>query len=81
MELEQFKIKLDWISGVKNTLVDSLSRLLDMTLEAEPTQEPPGEEFGIACFNELETVKVHEIFVEQTKNIEIKVPREVMQEV
>ena len=31
VELEQFKIKLDWILGVKNTLVDSLSRLLDMT--------------------------------------------------
>ena len=38
-ELEQFKIELDWISGIKNTLVDSLSRLLDMT---------PGEEFGVA---------------------------------
>ena len=40
VELEQFKIELDWISGVKNTLADSLSRLLDMTPEAEPTQEP-----------------------------------------
>ena len=37
VELEQFKIELDWISGVKNTLADSLSRLLDMTPKAEPT--------------------------------------------
>ena len=42
VELEQFKIELDWISGGKNTLADSLSRLLDMTPEVEPTQEPPG---------------------------------------
>ena len=49
VELEQFKIELDWISGVKNILVDSLSRLLDMTPEAEPTQELPGEEIGVAC--------------------------------
>ena len=74
VELEQFKIELDWISRVKNTLVDSLSRLLDMTPEA-------GEEFSVACFEELETAKVHETFVEQIKNVEIEVPKEIMQEV
>ena len=81
VELEQFKIELDWILGVKNTLVDSLSRLLDMTLEAEPTQEPPGEVFGVACFEELETAKVHKVFTEQIENVEIEVPKEIMQEV
>ena len=64
VELEQLKIELDWISGVKNILANSLSRLLDMTPEAEATWEPPGEEFGVACFEELETAKVHEIFTE-----------------
>ena len=81
VELEQFKIELDWISGVKNTLADSLSRLLDMTPEVELTQEPPGEEFGVACFKELETAKVHIVFTEQIENIEIEVPKEIMQEV
>ena len=81
VELEQFKIELDWISGVKNTLVDSLSRLLDITPEAEPTQEPLGEEFGVACFEELETAKVHKVFTEQIENLEIEVPKEIMQEV
>ena len=79
--MEQFKIELDWILEVKNTLADSFSRLLDMTPEAEPTQETPGEEFGVACFEELETAKVHKVFVKQIENIEIKVPKEVMQEV
>ena len=64
---------------VKNTLADILSRLLDMTPEAEPTQEPPGKEFGVACFEELETVKVHVVFIEHS--VEIEVPKEVMQEV
>ena len=81
VELEQFKIELDWILGVKNTLADSLSRLLHMTLEAEPTQETPGEEFGVACFEELETAKVHKIFLKQIENIEIEVSKEIMQEV
>ena len=52
-----------------------------MTPEAEPTQEPPGEEFGAACFEELETAKVHETFIEQIDNMEIEVPKEIMQEV
>ena len=81
VELEQFKIELDWISGVKNTLTDSLSRLLDMTPEAEPTHEPPGEEFSVAFFEELESAKVHEAFIEQIENVEIEVPKEIMQEV
>ena len=81
VELEQFKIELDWITGVKNTLADSLSRLLDMTPEAKPTHEPPGEEFGVACFEELESAKVHEAFIEQVENVEIEVPKEIMQEV
>ena len=81
VELEQFKIELDWISGVKNMLADSLSRLLDMTPEAKSTQEPPGEEFGVACFEDLETAKVHKIFVEQIENMEIEVSKEIMQEV
>ena len=49
-----------------------------MTPETEPTHEPPGEEFGVACFEELESAKVHEAFIEQIGN-EIKVPKEIMQ--
>ena len=52
-----------------------------MTPEAEPTHEPPGEEIGVACFKDLETAKVHKTFVEQIENIEIEVPKEIMQEV
>ena len=81
VELEQFKIELDWISGIKNMFADSLLRLLDMTPEAELTREPPGEEFSVVCFEELETAKVHETFIEQIENVEIEVPKEVMQEV
>ena len=52
-----------------------------MTPEAEPTQEPPGLEFGVACFEELETAKVYKAFVKQIENIEIEVPKEIIQEV
>ena len=49
-----------------------------MTPEAEPTWEHPGEEFGVACFEELETAKVHETFVQQIENAEIEVSKEEM---
>ena len=52
-----------------------------MTSEAEPTQEPSGEEFGVACFEELESEEGHEVFTEQIEEVEIEVPKEIMQEV
>ena len=35
VELEQFSLKVEWIQGVKNTLADSLSRLLEVDPEAK----------------------------------------------
>ena len=45
-------------NGIKNFLEDSLSRLLEVCPEAAKQQEPTGQEFGCACFDELEPVKV-----------------------
>ena len=61
VELEQFKLKLEWIQGSKNTLADSLSRLLDIDPEAANIPEPEGQEFGTYCFQELEKAEVREI--------------------
>ena len=58
VELEQFKLKLEWIQGSKNTLADSLSRLLDIEPEAGNSPEPEGQEFGAFCFQELEKAEV-----------------------
>ena len=60
VELEQFKLHLDWILGSRNLLADSLSRLLDVDPEATQTEEPPGHEFGSYCFEELQTAKTLE---------------------
>ena len=67
VELEQFKLKLDWIPGSTNLLADSLSRLMEVVPDAQKTEEPEGQEFGSYCFEELklaevlETVAVEEI--------------------
>ena len=53
VELEIFKLKVEWIQGAKNTLADSLSRLLEVDPEAKLQPEKEGHEFSTFCFEEL----------------------------
>ena len=56
VELEQFNLKLEWIQEVKNTLVESLSRLLEVHPEAKPQAEKEGHEFGMFCFENISEI-------------------------
>ena len=56
VELEQFNLKLEWIQGVKNTLADSLLRLLDVDPEAKLQAEKKGHEFGTFCFESVDEI-------------------------
>ena len=58
VELEQFRLHLEWIPGTRNLLADSLSRLLDVVPDAQKTKETDDHEFGSYCFEELEPAKV-----------------------
>ena len=40
VELEQFRLHLEWIPGTQNLLADSLSRLLDVVPDAQKIKEP-----------------------------------------
>ena len=60
VELEQFRLHLEWIPGSRNLLAKSLSRLLDVGPNAEKSKEPDDQEFGSYCFEELEPAKVME---------------------
>ena len=60
VELEQFRLHLEWIPGSQNLLADSLSRLLDIVPEAQKSKEADDQEFGSYCFEELEPAKVME---------------------
>ena len=60
VELEQFRLHLEWIPGTRNLLADSLSRLLDVVRDAKKTKEPDDQEFGSYCFEDLEPAKVME---------------------
>ena len=60
VELEQFRLHLEWIPGTRNLLADSLSRLLDVVPDAQKTKEPEDQEFSSYCFEDLEPAKVME---------------------
>ena len=60
VELEQFRLHLEWIPGSRNLLADSLSHLLDVVPNAQKVKEPDDQEFGSYCFEELEPAKVME---------------------
>ena len=60
VELEQFRLHLEWIPGTRNLLADSLSHLLDVVPDAQKSKEPDDQEFGSYCFEELEPAKVME---------------------
>ena len=69
VELEQFKIKLEWLPGTQNTLTDSLSHLIDMTPEVKWEPELEGQEFGATCFDELDPAQVQQVYVENIETL------------
>ena len=58
VELEQFRLHLEWIPGTRNLLANSLSHLLDVVPDAQKAKEPDDQEFGSYCFEELDSAKV-----------------------
>ena len=57
IEISSFRPKFKYISGIKNTLADTMSRLIKITPEIEPNPEPPGMEYGYHLFEALEPIK------------------------
>ena len=70
VELEQFNLKLEWIMGSKNTLADTLSKLLDICPEAKLDPEPAGQEFGSYCFEDMKPVEVE--YIEEIDTVKIQ---------
>ena len=70
VELEQFNLKLEWIMGSKNTLADTLSRLLDVCPEAKLEPELAGQEFGSYCFEDMKPVEVE--YIEEVETVKIQ---------
>ena len=77
IELETFNITFEHISGVKNTLADTLSRIVkvDPDIQSEPEQE--GYEFGYSCLEELPPVEVFAVAEKVAKNVNLWPDKEI----
>ena len=57
VEISPFRIQFECIKGIKNTLADTMSRLIQTDLEAKLQPEQEGYEFGYHAFEEMEPIK------------------------
>ena len=62
MELQQFPIQLKYIEGIKNTLADTMSRLVKIDPDLEKDPEKLDQEFGKYIFDKLDPVLVEAVF-------------------
>ena len=51
IEISPFRITFEYIKGIKNTLADTMSRLIDIDPQAQPEPKPEGYEFGYYTFD------------------------------
>jgi transposase InsO family protein len=78
VEISPFKITFEYIKGIKNTLADTMSRLIAIDSDVELPSEPEGHEFGYFAFDELPKIKVvktktNTVHTEKDSSREIKV--------
>ena len=76
VELESQNITFEYIPGIRNTLADTLSRLIEMDEDIRPTPEEDGKEFGYFPFEELPpatTQVVEEVIICENEINNIKI--------
>ena len=57
IEISPYRIQFEYIKGIKNTLADTMSRLIKITPEIELEPEPTGQEYGYEVFEELQPIE------------------------
>ena len=67
IEISPFCIMFEYIKGIKNTLADTMSHLINIDPQIQSEPEPEGHEFGYYMFDPLPTLEIHDI---QTSSIE-----------
>ena len=53
IEISPFQITFEYIKGIKNTLADTMSRLIKIDSQVQQEPEPEGYEFGYYVFENL----------------------------
>ena len=61
IEISPFHITFEYNKGIKNTLADTMSRLIDIDPQTQQDSEPEGYKFGYYTFDTLPTMEVSNI--------------------
>ena len=70
IEILPFRITFEYIKGIKNTLADTMNRLINIDPQIQP--EPEGYEFGYYSFDPLSTLEVSNVETTQSLSFEMK---------
>ena len=72
IEISPFRITFEYIKGIKNTLADTMSRLIDIDLQIQLEPKPGGYEFGYYMFDPLSTLEVSNVETTQDLSLQMK---------
>ena len=73
VEISPYRIKFEYIKGIKNTLADTMSRLIQIDPEAKLQPEQEGYEFGYHAFEDMEPIE-YEINVVDSTTLKDPIP-------
>ena len=61
IEISPFRITFEYIKGIKNTLADTMSRLIVIDPLIQQDSEPEGYEFGYYTFDTLPAMEISHV--------------------
>ena len=71
IEITPFHITFEYIKGIKNTLADTMSRLIDINSQVQPESEPEGYEFEYYTFDTLPTLEISSVETSQDTSLNV----------
>ena len=74
VEISPFKITFEYIKGIKNTLVDTMSRLIALDPDNQLVDEPECFEYGYYAFDNIDPIKTQVDINEMTNKMGIETP-------
>ena len=77
VELETFNMTFEHISGVKNTLADTLSRIVKVDPDIQSEHKQEGYEFGYSCFEELPPIEVFTVEEKVVEDVNLQPDEEI----
>ena len=69
IEISPFCITFNYTKGIKNTLADTMSQLININPQVQQDSEPEGYEFGYYTFDTLPTLEVSNIETKQDTSV------------